>query len=142
VPRVLRDTLVMTRELTLAWGPFILIGLALLALAYWALDPAPPKRVVLATGPERSPYDEFGKRYKAELARYGIEVVLKPTHGASCAMRSGKSTSPSSRADRATPTVPPTRSRTARSSSPLAACSTSPCGCSTARRPRSTRSRT
>jgi TRAP transporter TAXI family solute receptor len=81
VPRVLRDTLVMTRELTLAWGPFILIGLALLALAYWALDPAPPKRVVLATGPERSPYDEFGKRYKAELARYGIEVVLKPTHG-------------------------------------------------------------
>lgn len=81
MPRVLRDTLVMTRELTLAWGPFILIGLALLALAYWALDPAPPKRVVLATGPERSPYDEFGKRYKAELARYGIEVVLKPTHG-------------------------------------------------------------
>jgi TRAP transporter TAXI family solute receptor len=71
----------MARELTLAWGPFILIGLALLALAYWALDPAPPKRVVLATGPERSPYDEFGKRYKAELARYGIEVVLKPTRG-------------------------------------------------------------
>jgi len=81
VPRVLRDTLVMVRELALAWGPFILIGLALLALAYWALDPAPPKRVTLATGPERSPYDEFGKRYKAELARYGIEVVLKPTHG-------------------------------------------------------------
>jgi TRAP transporter TAXI family solute receptor len=81
VPRVLRDTLVVGRELALAWGPFILIGVALLALAYWALDPAPPKRVVLATGPERSPYDEFGKRYKAELARYGIEVVLKPTHG-------------------------------------------------------------
>jgi len=71
----------MVRELALAWGPFILIGVALLALAYWALDPAPPKRVVLATGPERSPYDEFGKRYKAELARYGIEVVLKPTRG-------------------------------------------------------------
>ena len=81
MPRVLRDTLVMVRELAFAWGPFILIGLALLALAYWALDPAPPKRVTLATGPERSPYDEFGKRYKAELARYGIEVVLKPTHG-------------------------------------------------------------
>jgi len=81
VPRVLRDTLVVVRELTLAWGPFILIGAALLALAYWALDPAPPKRVVLATGPERSPYDEFGKRYKAELARFGIEVVLKPTRG-------------------------------------------------------------
>src|SRR5580765_3190966 len=71
----------MVRELALAWGPFILVGLALLALAYWALDPAPPKRVTLATGPELSPYAEFGKRYKAELARYGIEVVLKTTHG-------------------------------------------------------------
>ena len=71
----------MARELALAWGPFVVLGLVLLVAAYWVLDPAPPKRVVLATGPERSPYDEFGKRYKAELARYGIEVVLKPTRG-------------------------------------------------------------
>jgi len=81
VPRLIRETLVTVRELTLAWGPFALIGVVLLALAYWLLDPAPPKRVVLATGPERSAYDEFGKRYKAELARYGIEVVLKPSRG-------------------------------------------------------------
>ena len=81
MPRVLRDTLVMLRELALAWGPFVLLGLLLLVAAYWVLDPAPPKRVTLATGPERSPYDEFGKRYKAELARYGIEVVLRPTRG-------------------------------------------------------------
>src|ERR1051325_5634961 len=81
MPRLVRETLVTARELALAWGPFALIGVALLAVAYWLLDPAPPKRVVLATGPERSPYDEFGKRYKAELARYGIEVVLKPTRG-------------------------------------------------------------
>ena len=81
MPRVLRDTFVSLRELLLAWGPFILVGIALLVVAYWLLDPQPPKRVVLATGPERSAYDEFGKRYKAELARYGIEVVLKPTRG-------------------------------------------------------------
>ena len=81
MPRVIRDTLVSVRELLLAWGPFILVGVALLVVAYWWLDPQPPKRVVLATGPERSAYDEFGKRYKAELARYGIEVVLKPTRG-------------------------------------------------------------
>jgi TRAP transporter TAXI family solute receptor len=81
VPRVLRETLVGLRELVLAWGPFILIGIALLLAAYWLLDPQPPKRVVLATGPERSAYDDFGKRYKAELARFGIEVVLKPSRG-------------------------------------------------------------
>jgi len=81
VPRLIRETLVTVRELTLAWGPFVLIGVAALALAYWLLNPAPPKRVVLATGPERTAYDEFGKRYQAELARYGIEVVLKPSRG-------------------------------------------------------------
>jgi TRAP transporter TAXI family solute receptor len=81
VARLLRGTLVMLRELALAWGPFILVGIALLVVAYWLLDPAPPRRVVLATGPELSPYAEFGKRYKAELARYGIEVVLQPSHG-------------------------------------------------------------
>jgi TRAP transporter TAXI family solute receptor len=81
VPRLIRETLVTLRELALAWGPFILVGVLLLVAAYWVLDPAPPKRVVLATGPERSAYDEFGKRYQAELARFGIEVVLKPTRG-------------------------------------------------------------
>jgi TRAP transporter TAXI family solute receptor len=81
VPRLIRETFVSLRELALAWGPFILVGAVLLLAAYRVLDPAPPKRVVLATGPERSPYDEFGKRYKAELARYGIEVVLQQTRG-------------------------------------------------------------
>ena len=79
--RVIRETFVVLRELALAWGPFILIGVALLAVTYWVLDPQPPKRVVLATGPEGSAYEAFGKRYKAELARYGIEVVLKPSRG-------------------------------------------------------------
>ena len=81
MPRLLRETLVGLREAALAWGPFILIGVVLLFAAYWVLDPQPPKRVVLATGPERSAYDDFGKRYKAELARFGIEVVLKPSRG-------------------------------------------------------------
>ena len=81
MPRVVRETLVSARDLALAWGPFVLLGVALLAGAYWLLDPTPPRRVVLATGPERSAYDEFGKRYAAELARYGIAVELKRTLG-------------------------------------------------------------
>ena len=69
------------RDWALAWGPFVLLGAALLAAAYWLLDPTPPKRVVLATGPERSAYAEFGKRYAAELARFGIAVELRSTAG-------------------------------------------------------------
>jgi TRAP transporter TAXI family solute receptor len=82
IPAVLRETLLSLRELAIAWGPFLLIGIALLVAAYWALDPTPPRRVVLATGPERSAYAEFGSRYAQELKRYGIEVELRETPGA------------------------------------------------------------
>jgi TRAP-type uncharacterized transport system substrate-binding protein len=81
--RLIRNTLVSIRDLIAAAGPFVLLALVLLAGAYYLLDPAPPKRVVLATGPEQSDYAEFGKRYAAELKRYGIEVVLKSTEGSS-----------------------------------------------------------
>ncbi len=83
MPRLLRNTLLSVRDLVAAAGPFVLIALLLLAGAYFLLDPAPPRRVVLATGPEQSDYAELGKRYAAELGRYGIEVVLKPTQGSS-----------------------------------------------------------
>ncbi|MBI5910161.1 MAG: C4-dicarboxylate ABC transporter substrate-binding protein [Betaproteobacteria bacterium] len=83
MPRLIRNTLVSVRDLAATAGPFVLIALLLLAGAYVLLDPAPPKRVVLATGAEQSDYAEFGKRYAVELKRYGIEVVQKPTHGSS-----------------------------------------------------------
>src|SRR5438034_4367899 len=69
MPRVIRETLISVRDLVLTWGPFLLVGLALLVAAYLLLDPAPPRRVVLATGPEQSAYAAFGKRYQAELQR-------------------------------------------------------------------------
>jgi len=83
MPRIVRNTLLSVRDLIATAGPFVLIALLLLACAYAVLDPAPPKRVVLATGPEQSDYAELGKRYAAELKRYGIEVVQKPTQGSS-----------------------------------------------------------
>ena len=81
MPRVVRETLISARDLAIAWGPFFLLGVVLLAGAYFLLDPAPPKRVILATGPEQSAYAEFGKRYAEELQRYGITVELRATLG-------------------------------------------------------------
>src|ERR1039457_6053055 len=83
MPRLIRNTLVSVRDLIAAAGPFALLALLLLTGAYFLLDPTPPKRVVLATGPEQSDYAEFGKRYAAELKRYGIEVVQRSTQGSS-----------------------------------------------------------
>jgi ABC-type nitrate/sulfonate/bicarbonate transport system substrate-binding protein len=79
----IRYTLLSLRDLFASIGPFALLTVALLALTYWWLNPTPPKRVVLATGPEQSAYDEFGKRYAEALARYGIEVELLRTEGSS-----------------------------------------------------------
>jgi TRAP transporter TAXI family solute receptor len=83
VTKTLRYTLLSLRDLLSSVAPFLLIALGLLALAYWWLDPTPPKRVILATGPAQSAYAEFGKRYAQALAKYGIEVQLLSSEGSS-----------------------------------------------------------
>lgn len=77
----LRYTLLSLRDLLVSFGPFILLTAGLLGLAYWWLNPNPPQRVVLATGPEQSAYDTFGQRYAQALAAYGITVELLPSDG-------------------------------------------------------------
>src|SRR3954471_15337055 len=81
MPRVIRETLLSMRELAATVGPFVLIAIALLVGTYVLLDPTPPRHVVLATGPAGSAYEAFGKRYAAELKRYGIQVTLQPSSG-------------------------------------------------------------
>jgi len=78
----LRHTLLSFRDLLATFGPFIVLAIALLAVAYWVLDPTPPKKVVLATGTEQGAYAEFGKRYAEILKGYGITVELRATQGA------------------------------------------------------------
>ncbi|MGE0873500.1 MAG: TAXI family TRAP transporter solute-binding subunit [Burkholderiales bacterium] len=79
--RRIRATLLSVRDLTITAGPFIALALVLLLGAYFVLKPTPPRRVVLATGPEQSAYAAFGERYRQELARHRIEVVLQASPG-------------------------------------------------------------
>ncbi len=79
--KTIRYTLLSLREMITSAGPFALLALGLLVLAYWWLDPTPPREVTLATGPAQSAYDEFGNRYAEALAAYGIEVKLLPSEG-------------------------------------------------------------
>jgi TRAP transporter TAXI family solute receptor len=81
LPRIIRVALVSVRDLMLTFGPFVLIAIALLVAAYAVLDPTPPKRVVLATGPENTAYARWGELYAAELRRFGIQVELRATLG-------------------------------------------------------------
>jgi TRAP-type uncharacterized transport system substrate-binding protein len=81
VTRLARELLVQLKEYALAWGPFLLIAVAALALAYALLRPAPPRHVTIAVGDAQSAYAEFGRRYAAELGRNGIRVTLRATTG-------------------------------------------------------------
>jgi len=81
MPQAIRLFLLSIRDLIASAGPVIFLVIALLAAAYWWLQPQPPKRVVLATGPAGSAYAGFGKRYAEALKVNGIEVELKATDG-------------------------------------------------------------
>lgn len=88
-----RNTLLSLRDLIVSAGPLAFLGVAALVLAYWWLNPNPPKTVTLATGPVQSAYEEFGKRYQKALAVEGIEVKLLPSEGSSAnlqLLREGK----------------------------------------------------
>ncbi|MDI1340173.1 TAXI family TRAP transporter solute-binding subunit [Polaromonas sp.] len=79
--KTIRYTLLSLRDLVVSAGPFVVLAVTLLILAYWWLDPNPPKRVTLATGPAQSAYEEFGKRYADILKKDGITVDLLPSQG-------------------------------------------------------------
>ena len=63
---------------------FLATATLLLALfvAYQFVDPAPPKKIVLATGAEGGAYQRYGESYAQLLAEEGIEVELRQSAGA------------------------------------------------------------
>lgn len=60
-------------------------GLLLTALAFWVaaqfIKPAPPHTLVISSGGENDASQRFALQYKEVLARYGIEVVIRPSAG-------------------------------------------------------------
>lgn len=79
--RYIRSLFVAVRAALLAGGPFVIIAVVLLVLAYRVLQPNPPRHVVMMTGPEQSALDSFGERYRAALAKQGIVLELRHSGG-------------------------------------------------------------
>jgi TRAP transporter TAXI family solute receptor len=72
-----------------SWRDVMLIGLPsllVIAGAFWAtaqfVQPAPPKRLVLATGGPGGGYERYAAAYRPLIAQEGIELVEQPTSGA------------------------------------------------------------
>lgn len=83
----IRYTLLSLRDLLVSVGPFLFLAVGLLVLAYWWLNPNPPKHVTLATGPAQSAYATFGQSYAKALAKDGITVELIATEGSADNLR-------------------------------------------------------
>ena len=72
------------------WRIAVLV-VAVIAAAVWFslhfLQPAPPRRIVLASGPEFGAYHQYAKRYQEILAREGVKVEERLTNGAADNLR-------------------------------------------------------
>ncbi|MCB1772394.1 MAG: ABC transporter substrate-binding protein [Gammaproteobacteria bacterium] len=64
-----------------AFAPAVLLVLAAFVVAFQFIKPAPPSRVVMATGSAEGAYHAFAQRYAEIFAREGIELVLRNSAG-------------------------------------------------------------
>ncbi|MEW6763665.1 MAG: TAXI family TRAP transporter solute-binding subunit [Pseudomonadota bacterium] len=74
-------SIVSLRDMLVAMGPTVLAVIAVAVLAYLWVDPAPPRKLTMATGQFNSAYQEFGRQYAAILARDEIALTLEPSLG-------------------------------------------------------------
>jgi TRAP transporter TAXI family solute receptor len=79
--KLIKFTQFSLRDLLVSFTPTILLIAAACALAYWIIDPTPPRVVKLSTGQENSAYENIGKRYAKEMAKSGIKVILQQSQG-------------------------------------------------------------
>lgn len=57
------------------------LGVVVFLLGLKFVDPAPPRRLTLAAGMKGGAYEAFGEKYKAYLAREGIQLEVRQTSG-------------------------------------------------------------
>lgn len=72
---------VALRHQAMIYGPVAVLCLLAFVLAYQFIQPAPPTRVVIATGGTDGAYYGFAQRYAAYLQQEGIELVVRPSAG-------------------------------------------------------------
>jgi TRAP transporter TAXI family solute receptor len=69
------------RDLLKIYGPAVLLTLLAFLVAYQFVDPAPPKRLVIATGSPEGAYAGFAQEYRNYLGRESVELEIRHTRG-------------------------------------------------------------
>ncbi|MGH7400495.1 MAG: TAXI family TRAP transporter solute-binding subunit, partial [Candidatus Rokuibacteriota bacterium] len=69
------------REQLSVVGPAVIAAAIAFVVAFQWVKPAPPSRVVIATGRADGAYYRFAEQYRAPLAREGITLEIRETSG-------------------------------------------------------------
>src|SRR6476646_11172388 len=73
---------VTRRDLLVAVLPALAFIAAACVFAFYFVKPAPPKKIVMASGKGEGGYGYFAKRYREILARNGVTLEVRETDGA------------------------------------------------------------
>jgi len=71
----------LRREFWLTLGFAVVLVIGAFALALRFVQPAPPRSLVMSSGPDDGGYHAFARRYQAILAREGVSVELRTSAG-------------------------------------------------------------
>ncbi len=70
------------KDLFFSASPSVLIGLTIIAVTLHYITPAPPQKIVIATGDGEGDYSTFAKMYRDILKNDGVELEVRNTKGA------------------------------------------------------------
>jgi TRAP-type uncharacterized transport system substrate-binding protein len=77
----LKITTISWWDLAHTLGPILLASAAAIWLALHFVQPAPPRTLTMSGGPEGSSFEAIAERYRAILARSGIDLKVIPSQG-------------------------------------------------------------
>src|SRR3954466_6141153 len=61
--------------------PFAALAALVFGAAWFFIEPAPPRKVVIATGPDGSSYNDFAREYARYFGDRGVELEIRKTNG-------------------------------------------------------------
>jgi TRAP transporter TAXI family solute receptor len=76
-----RFRLLNRRDLAVALAPALSVTLLACIVAFQFVKPAPPHKIVLASGQHEGRYMYYAKQYKEILARSGVTLEIRPSSG-------------------------------------------------------------
>lgn len=69
------------KDLFLTFGPALVVVLTGFLIASKFISPAPPKKIIIATGSKNGAYYHYAERYRQQLGKLGIELQILESSG-------------------------------------------------------------